>query len=169
MLVYQENPVGVELLSHVKVLFFPRYFHRCWLREWKCELNNNTAHRTHNNTVSWFIPLQSDSQTLTKLDEKTSKENSRSPCFYDSSSSSLLSTHVLITLFGSPSPNLVVLFNVTKPWGVGWVNLSYKCSINSVLIREKPRILRKNKANRAALGLFSRSCSTSSAYYQKDQ
>ena len=39
------------------------------------ELNNNTAHRTHNNTVSWFIPLQSDSQTLTKLDEKTSKEN----------------------------------------------------------------------------------------------
>ena len=31
------------------------------------ELNNNTSHRTHNNTVSWFIPLQSDSQTLTKL------------------------------------------------------------------------------------------------------
>ena len=42
------------------------------------ELNNNTARRTHNNTVSWFIPLQSDLQTLTKLDEKTSKENSRS-------------------------------------------------------------------------------------------
>ena len=36
----------------------------------KTELNNNTAHRTHNNMVSWFIPLQSDSQTLTKLDEK---------------------------------------------------------------------------------------------------
>ena len=80
----------------------------------KNELNNNTAHRTHNTTVSWFIPLQSDSQTLTKLDEKTSKENSRSQYFYDSSSSSLLSTHVLITLFGSPSPNLVVLLNVTK-------------------------------------------------------
>ena len=78
------------------------------------ELNNNTAHRTHNDTVSWFIPLQSDSQTLTKLDEKTSKENSRSPRFYDSSSSSLLSTHVLITFFGIPSPNLVVLLNVTK-------------------------------------------------------
>ena len=78
------------------------------------ELNNNTAHRTHNNTVSWFIPLQSDSQTLTKLDEKTSKENPRSQYFYHSSSSSLLSTHVLITLFGSPSPNLVVLLNVTK-------------------------------------------------------
>ena len=78
------------------------------------ELNNNTAHRTHNNTVSWFIPLQSDSQTLTKLDEKTSKENPRTQYFYDSSSSSLLSTHVLITLFGSPSPNLVVLLNVTK-------------------------------------------------------
>ena len=80
----------------------------------KTELNNNTAHRTHNNMVSWFIPLQSDSQTLTKLNEKTSKENSRSQYFYDSSSSSLLSTHVLITLFGSPSPNLVVLLNVTK-------------------------------------------------------
>ena len=78
------------------------------------ELNNNTAHRTHNNRVSWFIPLQSDLQTLTKLDEKTSKENPCSPYFYDSSSSSLLSTHVLITLFGSPSPNLVVLLNVTK-------------------------------------------------------
>ena len=63
VLVYQENPVGVELLSYVKVFFFPRYFHRCWLREWKC-------------------------------------------------------------------------------------------SINSVLIREKPRILRKNKANRAALVSF---------------
>ena len=89
------------------------------------ELNNNTAHRTHNNTVSWFIPLQSDSQTLTKLDEKTSKENPRSQYFYDSSSSSLLSTHVLITLFGSPSPNLVVLLHVTKLWGVGLVKLSY--------------------------------------------
>ena len=89
------------------------------------ELNNNTAHRTHNNTVSWFIPLQSDSQTLTKLDEKTSKENPRSQYFYDSSSSSLLSTHVLITLFGSPSPNLVVLLNVTKLCGVGLVKLSY--------------------------------------------
>ena len=64
--------------------------------------------------VSWFIPLQSDSQTLTKLDEKTSKENWCSQYFYDSSSSSLLSTHVLITLFGSPSPNLVVLLNVTE-------------------------------------------------------
>ena len=81
---------------------------------WNIELNNNTAHRTHNDTVSWFIPPQSDSQSLTKLDETTSKENSRSQCFYDSSSSSLLSTHVLITLFGSPSPNLVVLLNVTK-------------------------------------------------------
>ena len=78
------------------------------------ELNNNTAHRTHYNTVSWFIPPQSDSLTLTKLDEKTSKENPHSQYFYDSSSSSLLSTHVLITLFGSPSPNLVVLLNVTK-------------------------------------------------------
>ena len=65
------------------------------------ELNNNTAHRTHNNTVSWFISFQSDSQTLTKLDEKTSKENSRSLYFFDSSRSRLLSTHVLITLFGS--------------------------------------------------------------------
>ena len=63
MLVFQKNPVGVKLLSYVKVFFFPRYFHRCWLREWKC-------------------------------------------------------------------------------------------SINSVLIREKPRILRKNKANRAALVSF---------------
>ena len=42
------------------------------------ELNNKTAHRTHNNTVFWFIPLQSTHKTLTKLDEKTSKENSRS-------------------------------------------------------------------------------------------
>ena len=96
------------------------------------ELNNNAAHRTHNNTVSLFIPLQSDSQTLTKLDEKTSKENSRSQYFYDSSSSSLLSTHVLITLFGSPSPNLVVLLNVTKLWGVGLVKLSYNMSTRAI-------------------------------------
>ena len=89
-----------------------RPFYSCGLGT--LELNNNTAHRTHNNTVSWFIPLQSDSQTLTKLDEKTSKENSRSQCFYNSSRSRLLSTHVLITFFGSPSPNLVVLLNVTK-------------------------------------------------------
>ena len=40
MLVYQENPVGVELLSYVKVFFFPRYFHRCWLRDWKCSINS---------------------------------------------------------------------------------------------------------------------------------
>ena len=46
--------------------------------------------------------------------------------FFDSSRSSLLSSHVLITLFGSPSPNLVVLLNVTKLWVVGLVNLSYK-------------------------------------------
>ena len=26
------------------------------------ELNNKTAHRTHNNMVSWFIPLQPNSQ-----------------------------------------------------------------------------------------------------------
>ena len=32
---------------------------------------------------------------------------------------------MLITLFGSPSPNLVVLLNVTKLWGVGLVKLSY--------------------------------------------
>ena len=65
-------------------------------------------------------------KTLTKLDEKNSKENSSSLfLFYVSSRSNLLSTHVLITLFGSPSPNLVVLINVTKLWRVGLVNLSY--------------------------------------------
>ena len=32
---------------------------------------------------------------------------------------------MLITLFGSPSPNLVVLLNVTKLWGVGLVKVSY--------------------------------------------
>ena len=116
-------------LSHGVVLHIYYLFPRiCYLY---VELNNNTAHRTHNNTVSWFIPLQSDSQTLTKLDEKTSKENPRSQYFYDSSSSSLLSTHVLITLFGSPSPNLVVLLNVTKLWGVGLVKLSYNVNLCS--------------------------------------
>ena len=63
--------------------------------------------------------------------KKTSKENPRSQYFYDSSSSSLLSTHVLITLFGSPSPNLVVLLNVTKLWGVGLVKLSYNVNLCS--------------------------------------
>ena len=33
---------------------------------------------------------------------------------------------LFIILFGSPSPNLVVLINVTKMWGVGSVNLSNK-------------------------------------------
>ena len=57
---------------------------------------------------------------------KTSKETSRSLYFFlVSSSPSLLSSHVLITLFGNPSPNLVVLLNVTKLWRVGLVNLSY--------------------------------------------
>jgi len=96
------------------------------------ELNNNIAHRTHNNTVSWFIPLQSDTQTLRKLDEKTSKENLRSLYFFDSSCSSLLSTHVLFTLVGSPSPNLVVLINITKLGGVGLVNLSYTTPLKIV-------------------------------------
>ena len=35
MLVFQTNPVGVKLLSYVKAFFFPRHFHRRWLREWK--------------------------------------------------------------------------------------------------------------------------------------
>ena len=64
--------------------------------------------------------------------KKNSKENSRSPNFFDPSSSSLLSTHVLITLFGSPSPNLVVLINVTKLGGVGLVNLSYTTPLKIV-------------------------------------
>ena len=41
-------------------------------------------------------------------------------------------SHVFITLFGSPSPNLVVLLNVTTLWGVGSVNLSYIAAISSV-------------------------------------
>ena len=35
MLVFQTNPVGIKLLSYVKAFFFPRHFHRRWLREWK--------------------------------------------------------------------------------------------------------------------------------------
>ena len=77
--------------------------------------------------VSWFIPLQSNSQNSHQTRWKTCKENSRSLLFFVSSSSSLLSSHVLITLFGSPSPHLVVRLNVTKLWGVGLVNLSYMC------------------------------------------
>ena len=117
------------------------------------ELNNNTAHRTHNITVSWFIPLQSDSQTLTKLDGKTSKENPRSQSVYDSSSSSLLSTHVLITLFGSPSPNLVVLPNVTKLWGVGLVKLSYILSSLSFFFDFPRSRMRVNSLSFHILGL----------------
>ena len=45
---------------------------------------------------------------------KKPRRKTRAHYFYVSSRSSLLSTHVLITLFGSPSPNLVVLINVTK-------------------------------------------------------
>ena len=65
--------------------------------------------------------------------KKTSKENSRSQSFYDSSRSRLLSTHVLITLFGSPSPNLVVLLNVAKLCGAGLVKLSYNRTKRQIL------------------------------------
>ena len=92
----------------------------------KSEYNNKTAHRTHNNTVSWFIPLQSNSQNShqTRWKNLEGKLALTFP-FFVSSSPSLLSSHVLITLFGNPSPNLVVLLNVTKLWRVGLVNLSY--------------------------------------------
>ena len=40
--------------------------------------------------------------------------------------------HLFITLFGSPSPTLVVLLNVSKLWGEGSVNLSYTTHLNIV-------------------------------------
>ena len=46
---------------------------------------------------------------------KKPRRKIRAHCSFSvSSSSSFLSTHVLITLLGSPSPNFVVLINVTK-------------------------------------------------------
>ena len=91
------------------------------------ELNNKTAHRTHNNTVPWFIPLQSNSQNSHQTRWKNLEGKlALTFSFFVSSSPSLLSSHVLITLLGSPSPNLVVLLNVTKLWGLGLVNLSYR-------------------------------------------
>ena len=68
-------------------------------------------------------------KTLTKLDEKPTRKTRAQCSFFVSSSSSLLSSHVLITLFGSPSPNLVVLLNVTKLWGIWLINLSYRWGI----------------------------------------
>ena len=97
----------------------------------KSEYNNKTAHRTHNNTVSWFIPLQSNSQNAHQTRWTKPRRKTRAHCTFFwsrpvlTSSPSLLSSHVLITLFGNPSPNLVVLLNVTKLWRVGLVNLSY--------------------------------------------
>ena len=106
-----------------------------------------SGHQLRIETVSWTI-TQPIELTITRFPslfrfnpthklsrnsmKKNSKENSRSPNFFDSSSSSLLSTHVLITLFGSPSPNLVVLINVTKLGGVGLVNLSYTTPLKIV-------------------------------------
>ena len=46
------------------------------------ELNSKTAHRTHNNTVLWFILLQSNSQNCHELNEKTSKEDLPSLYFF---------------------------------------------------------------------------------------
>ena len=71
-------------------------------------------------------------KTLTKLDEKPTRKTRAHCSFFVSSSSSLLSSHVLITLFGSPNPNLVVLLNVTKLWGVWLVNLSYTTPLKIV-------------------------------------
>ena len=104
-----------------------RHWRRQW--EWQRAMVSWTIKQPIELTITRFPGLfrfNLTHKTLTKLNEKTSKENSRALfLFYVSSRSSLLSTHVLITLFGSPSPNLVVLINVTKLWGVGLVNLSY--------------------------------------------
>ena len=46
---------------------------------------------------------------------KKPRRKTRALCFFFvSSPPSLLSSHVLITLFGSPTPNLVALLNVTN-------------------------------------------------------
>ena len=63
---------------------------------------------------------------------KKPSRKTRAHSFFVSPCSSLLSSHVLITLFGSPSPNLVVLLNLTKLWGVRLVNLSYTTSLKIV-------------------------------------
>ena len=86
-----------------------------------CELNNKTAHRTHNNTVSWFIPLQSNSQNSHQTRWKnlegklalTLLFSSRPVLAYSACTCSL--------------PYLEVLLNVTQLWGVGLVKLSYVC------------------------------------------
>ena len=44
MLVFQTNPVGIKLLSYVKAFFFPRHFHRRWLREWKRSIRSVLIH-----------------------------------------------------------------------------------------------------------------------------
>ena len=42
MLVFQTNPLGVELFSYVKDFFVPRNLLRCWPREWKHSIKRTT-------------------------------------------------------------------------------------------------------------------------------
>ena len=115
--------------------------------------NNQQKGKMKKMRVSWTI-TQPIELTITRFPglfhfnptHKLSRNSMKKPqrktrahkYFYDSSSSSLLSTHVLITLFGSPSPNLVVLLIVTKLCRVGLVKLSYKGYIFAYL--EKIRL-----------------------------
>ena len=48
----------------------------------KSEYNNKTAHRTHNNTVSWFIPLQSNSQNAHQTRWTKPRRKPRAHCTF---------------------------------------------------------------------------------------
>ena len=64
---YLKKQVGAyymtaSFLNSFKISDIDQFILALIFRFKNCELNNKTAHRTHNNTVSWFIPLQSNSQ-----------------------------------------------------------------------------------------------------------
>ena len=86
----------------------------------KSEHNNKTAHKTHNNTVSWFIPLQSNSQNAHQTRWTKPRRKTRAHCTFFSSRPVLAYSARTCSL-----PYLVVLLNVTQLWEVGLVNPSY--------------------------------------------